>query len=391
MSPVRARTGISLLFFVNGATFTNLVPRLPQIKHTFGLADGVYGLTVALGPLGALVAAMFAVFLIRRFGARRVAVFGSLIICLAIAALGFAPKIWVVGLFMVLAGAADSVTDAAQNVHAVQVEDYYQKSIMNSLHALWSLGAAVGAAIGAAAAEFDIPIGWHLSASGLVLVAVAITAGKLADVPPKISERNLSDESTSAKNETEHALDRAVWVSLILLGVLAVSGVIVEDFGSSWSVLYLNREAGATIGTAGLGYTVIIGVQFIGRIIGDPLTDRFGRVNMVRLGGVLIALGGLIVVAFPIPWAVFVGYALMGYGCATIIPGAYAAAGRLPGLKEGTGITVVSWIMRAGMLVSSPIIGALAQATSLRVGSGLVLVSGLAIIALASKTRTSTS
>lgn len=391
MSPARARMGISLLFFVNGATFTNLVPRLPQIKDTFGLADGVYGLTVALGPLGALLAAMFAVLLIRRFGARRVAVFGSILICLVIAALGFAPKIWLVWLFMMLAGAADSVTDAAQNVHGVHVEDYYQKSIMNSLHALWSLGAALGAATGAAAAGFGVPIGWHLSASGLVLAALAITAGKLADVPPKISERDLAGQPTSEKPETKNTADQAVWVSLILLSVLAISGVIVEDFGSSWSVLYLNREAGASIGTAGLGYTVIIGAQFIGRIIGDPLTDRFGRVTMVRLGGVMIALGGLIVVGFPMPGAVFVGYAMMGYGCATIIPGAYAAAGRLPGLKEGTGITVASWLLRAGMLVSSPIIGALAQATSLRVGSGLVLISGLAIIALAGKTRTPTA
>ena len=49
---------------------------------------------------------------------------------------------------------------------------------------------------------------------------------------------------------------------------------------------------------------------------------------------------------------------------------------RLPGLRPGTGLTVVTWLMRVGFLVSPLIVGVVADATSLRVGLLIVPVAG---------------
>jgi hypothetical protein len=55
-------------------------------------------------------------------------------------------------------------------------------------------------------------------------------------------------------------------------------------------------------------------------------------------------------------------------------------ADELPGLKPGTGLTVVSWLMRLGFLLSPPVVGAVADAGGLRLGLLVVPVAGLLVL-----------
>lgn len=123
--------------------------------------------------------------------------------------------------------------------------------------------------------------------------------------------------------------------------------------------------------------------QFIGRILGDPMTDRWGRGPVARLGGVLIAVAALCVVLVPGMVAPFIGFALMGCGSATLVPAAFAAAGRLPGLAHGSGIALVGWLMRLGFLFTSPLIGVTSDAFGLRTAMLLPVFSGLAAAVIA--------
>lgn len=59
------------------------------------------------------------------------------------------------------------------------------------------------------------------------------------------------------------------------------------------------------------------------------------------------------------------------------------AADELPGLLPGTGLTLVSWLMRIGFLLSPPIVGLVADATSLRVGLLVIPLAGLIVVSLA--------
>ena len=72
------------------------------------------------------------------------------------------------------------------------------------------------------------------------------------------------------------------------------------------------------------------------------------------------------------PAAAIVGWALAGLGVATLFPLAFAAAGAVPGVRAGDGIAVVGFLARLGFLVTPPVIGAIADASS--VGTGLLLV-----------------
>jgi len=75
--------------------------------------------------------------------------------------------------------------------------------------------------------------------------------------------------------------------------------------------------------------------------------------------------------------------AAAGFGVATLIPAAMHAADQLPGLRPGTGLMVVSWLLRVGSISSPPLVGLVADATSLRIGLIVVPVAGVAAMLLA--------
>jgi len=77
------------------------------------------------------------------------------------------------------------------------------------------------------------------------------------------------------------------------------------------------------------------------------------------------------------------GFAAAGFGVATLIPAAMHGADQLPGMRAGTGLTVVTWLMRVGFLGAPLLVGVVADATSLRVGLLSVPVGGVVVMAVA--------
>ncbi|MDP4500955.1 hypothetical protein [Nonomuraea turcica] len=55
----------------------------------------------------------------------------------------------------------------------------------------------------------------------------------------------------------------------------------------------------------------------------------------------------------------------------------------LPGLPSGTGLTIVSWLLRGGFLLSPLLVGFVADLSSLRVGLLSVVLAGAVTIVLA--------
>jgi hypothetical protein len=75
-----------------------------------------------------------------------------------------------------------------------------------------------------------------------------------------------------------------------------------------------------------------------------------------------------------------IGFGLAGLGIATLIPSAFHAADEVPGLWPGAGITVAAFLLRIGFLLGPPVIGLIADASSIRLGLVLVPLGGLIIL-----------
>jgi hypothetical protein len=125
----------------------------------------------------------------------------------------------------------------------------------------------------------------------------------------------------------------------------------------------------------------MVGFQFIGRLIGDRLVDRFGERAVARAGGFIAAAGMGAALAFPVfpaPSRVRRRRFRRGVGACRL-----HGADQLPGLRPGTGLTAVAWLMRVGFVSSPPVVGLIADATSLRVGLLVVPIAGLVVMLLA--------
>ncbi|MET0468584.1 MAG: MFS transporter [Aeromicrobium sp.] len=374
----RGRLGASLMFFTNGVLFSALLPRYPELKEQFGLSDTAFGLTVVGFAAGAICAAGVAAPLIRRFTATRVTWVGSIVLAVTMTLAGASPSVWIFAAALFAAGVTDAIVDAAQNVAGIAVERSYGRSIINSLHAVWSLGAATGGLIGAGAAALDIGIGLQMAVNGMAWSLVAIVACRLVASGTTSQPAADDDRPTSAGSGSGRA-----WRVLAPLVLLAICGTLIEDIANNWAVLFLRDEARAPVAIAGLALTVMVGAQFVGRLLGDRMTDLWGRERVALAGGILITLGMTGVAVSPSAGLAFAGLAVAGFGSATLVPAAFAAADRVPGLAPGTGVAMLGWLMRLGFLVTSPSIGVLSDATDLRVAFAIPIGAGLVAAAMA--------
>ncbi|WP_405850646.1 MFS transporter [Streptomyces niveus] len=396
----QARTAVAVLFFTNGALFANLLPRFPQIKADLGIGNAAYGLAVAAFPTGAIVAGLAAGALIRRYGSGRVAVAGTVLTGIGVLAAGLSGSVVLFATALLLAGAMDAITDVAQNAHGLRVQRRYGRSIINSFHAIWSIGAVTGGSMAAGAIALDLSLGQHLLISAVVFGIAACVALRFCLTGPDTepdAEAVKEDTNGGAARETgaesrELAPQRderlrktrlRTGYVLAALVLIAASGALVEDAGSSWAALYLSDSLHASGTLAASGYIALVGAQFVGRMIGDRLVDRFGQRTVARSGGLIAALGMGLALAVPTATGTILGFATAGFGVATLVPAAMHEADELPGLKPGSGLTIVSWLMRLGFLLSPPIVGLVADSTSLRVGLLVVPLAGLMVMVLA--------
>jgi MFS family permease len=383
-----ARVAVGVCFFLNAVLYANVVPRLPEIKAELGLSNSSLGAAIAAMPLGALLAGLSAAPLMRRLGSARVAGGGLVVLALAVFGVSVAPNWPALAAAFLVAGALDAIVDVAQNAHGLRVQRLYQRSILNAFHGIWSIGAVAGGLMGSVAAGLEIPLVAHLGA-----VAVVFSVAALAVLRMMLPGADDAERTETAAAEAHRPLPtgrsarRAAVPALVALGVLAVCGAFVEDAGASWSALYLRTELGAAAALAGLGFVALQVAMTVGRLTGDRVVDRFGQRRVVEVGGVLIAGGMGLALAWPSVVTTLIGFALAGLGVATLVPAVYHAADELPGLASGSGLTVINWLLRIGFLVCPLVIGVLADATSLRIALLTVVAAGLGALLLGRSLR----
>ncbi|MEH0108290.1 MFS transporter [Tersicoccus sp. MR15.9] len=377
-----ARFAVAALFLTNGALFANLIPRYPGIKSALGADNAVYGLAVAAFPTGAIVAGLAAAPVIRRLGSARTAVVGTVLTALGAVAAASGPSLPVFAITLFLAGAADAITDVGQNTHGLRVQREYGRSIINSFHAIWSIGAVLGGSMAAGAIALGLPAPVHLAIAAALFSIVALVAARFCLPGHDIDAAAASGTGLAAGARPRPSLRLVLIIAALVL--VAMSGTLVEDAGSTWGALYLHASLGAPAAVAAAGFVALVGAQFIGRMLGDRLVDRFGQRAVARAGGAVTAVGMGVALLVPSVPGTIAGFAAAGLGVATLVPAAMHEADELPGLRAGTGLTVVSWLMRLGFLLSPPIVGLVADHAGLRVGLLVVPLAGIVAFVLAS-------
>ncbi|PVY96326.1 MFS transporter [Actinomycetospora cinnamomea] len=380
----RARVAVVGMFVVNGATYTSIVPRLPALRDELALSNTALGAAIAAFPAAALVFGVLAGPLIARVGSGRAGAGVGLVGAVLLPAVALAPSWPALAGALFLLGLTDAWADAAMNAHGLRVQTGYGRSIVNGLHAVWSMAAVGAGLLGAAAAGLGVPLLLHLGAVAVVLVVVAALAWRWALPGPEPEAEHGSAESTGTGPL------RAVVVAagpLLALSALLVASGGIEDSASSWGAIYVRDDLAGGPFVAGLPFVAFQTAMTVGRLVGDRVVDRLGPVTVARGGAALAAVAMATALLVGHPAAAVAGFALTGLGVSTIFPLGFAAAGRVPGVRPGDGIAVVGWLARLGFLAFPPLIGTIADRVSVGAGLALVPLSALALVLLAGSLR----
>ncbi|MFB7541307.1 MFS transporter [Streptomyces zaomyceticus] len=371
----RARFAIAAVFCVHGAVTGSFATRIPWIQEHAGVSAGQLGLALAFPALGASVAMPLAGAISHRFGART-ALRGLLTLwTLALTLPSLAPNIWGLCGALFVYGATAGMSDVAMNALGVETENRLGKSIMSSLHGMWSAGALIGSAAGTVAAHLGGDARLHHLIAALVLTALGLffCQGVLdlrstpeEDPPPRFS---LPPKSA------------------LIIGAIGFCAVFAEGASLDWSAVYLRDELGSSAGLAAASTTAFALTMTVARLVGDRVVDRFGAVRTVRVGGAVATLGGAMVVLAPHAAVAMAGFGLIGLGVAVVVPLAFAAAGR-SGPNPSQAIAGVATITYTSGLIAPSAIGGIADATSLVFSFGLVTLLALGLVVGAGVLRT---
>jgi fucose permease len=261
---------VAVLFFVNGATFSNWLPRIPEIRDRLGLGDAGLGATLLGGGLGGIIGALVVGKVMDRLGSRRVLTTAATALAVGMPLIAFAPSAVVLLVLLTGLGMLDVCNDVAMNAQGVIVQQRLGRSIMNRLHAMWSLGFTGGALVGSAASAAGASVRAQLLVVGAALfVTVSVVRRWLIPVDPPPNAAALTDEASTTPRQRFSPVT-------ILMGCAALGAIGLEVMPNDWSAV-LMRDVFDFGRASGFGTTACAGVMLIGRLGGDHVLDRIGE------------------------------------------------------------------------------------------------------------------
>lgn len=347
--PRAARVATWMYFGLNGFAVGMWVVHIPNVEHATGISHSTLGLLLLVLGGAAFIGMQVAGPLADRVGQRRLVPAAGVLLGLSLFGPGLANSWWTLGLALVAFGFGNGSIDVAMNSQAVVVERAYPRPIMAAFHAMWSIGGAFAAVIGAAALKADVPTAVSLSASGVVCIGIAAAASRYLIEAPA--------EPEPAADEPERVAPpkKLVWQ----LGALAFALMLAEGVANDWAALQFRDVLETSTSTAAYAYGAFAVAMTIGRFSTDRIAAIVGPAAIVRYGALLAAIGLTTVIVVPSVPVALVGWALFGIGLSGGVPQLFTAAGNLDPRASGALMAKVVGLGYVGLLAGPALIGGL--------------------------------
>ena len=368
----RNRMALGIFFFISGLRFASWACRIPNIQDLLHLNNAALGSVLLLLPIGSLTGLPISGYLVTKFGSRRILMVAAFALPGPMIGIGLSTTAWMLAGNLFFFGLTGNLMNIAVNTQAVLVEKQYGRSIMASFHGLWSLGGFAGVGLG------TLMIG--LSVSPLihfVFISIACLAGMVL-----IHGHTIKQEEHIKTSKKSFSKPDAY---LVVLGMIAFSTMVCEGTMFDWSGVYFNKVIRVSPHFTTVGYVAFMMMMATGRFLGDKYITRLGATTVLRASGIIIFTGLMTAVIFPYIIPATIGFMLVGVGVSSVVPIAYAMAGKTHKMATGAAIASVSSIGFLGFLMGPPLIGFIAQAFSLRLSFTLIALLGLVMVVMSGR------
>lgn len=361
----RAKWSVAALFCFLGFQYGTWVSRLPALKARLDLGAGEVGLLLMACGAGAAASFPLVAVLMRRLGARRLALASAVCLVAVLAALSAVPDYPLALLAVCADGVAVGCLNVAMNAQGAALETVYGRTVMSQLHATFSAGLLAAALLtsGVTTLTGSVPAHFALAGALLLLLLVCSRPGLLAPTDPGPPD--------GAGPRRRRTLPSA---TTLLMGCAMAFGTITEGAMNDWSTLYLKDVVKASATVAPLGIAVVSVMMLLARVGADRWRTRWGDGRVVRTGSAVAAAGLAVALLTGGVVPTLLGFACVGLGAAAVTPCVYvAAAGR-----GGEALALVAAMGTTGLLAGPALIGFVAGAAGL--GPGMATVAACALI-----------
>jgi MFS family permease len=368
------RIAVSCFYFCMGFSFASWASRIPDIKTRLHLSTGELGSILLALPIGQLLMMPVSGRLVTKYGSKSILSFAIFLYALELTNLGWAARGWQLALALFVFGIVGNMSNISVNTQGALAEKIYGRPIMTSFHGVWSLSGFSGALFGSLMMNLRLDPHQHFFVvAGLVFLTVFIA-------------RKYLIEGSSEPAEKKKFFSRPEGV-LIKLGVIAFCSMSAEGMMFEWSGVYFREIVKAPAALVLLGYTTFMVMMATGRFLGDRVIAAIGRKKTLQISGLLVLTGLLISAFFPYLATATMGFFIVGLGVSSVIPTIYSTAVRSAKVAPGMALAGVSSIGFLGFLMGPPLIGYIAQVSSLRYSFGIVAFFGLLISVMVTRLK----
>lgn len=356
-------------FALFGVTFGTQGVSWAGLVSTLQLGKGVFGTAQLSAPLVSIFILLQAGPICNRVGKKRAALLGLLALSLAMAWMASAGDLTNLVLALALSGVGFGLIETAANAAVLDWEAATSRKVMNIMHAGFSGGAVLGAILGGAL----------LNAGGTyrgALLASAGLAGLLFLLTLPIRYPPLEASADDAHGPAAALRLLTSGPVIIAMAVICLISTLGESVANIWSVIHLT-DLGAPVAISGAAFALFNGTMFVGRLANATLVAWLGERASLIASGICLVLAGILLTTSTAIVLVTVAFALLGLAVAGVIPTVLSTTARLAPGRSGAVTGAIMSVAYLSFIVCPPLIGWVAEVTSLQAAFGLVIISGI--------------
>ena len=361
----RQRLFLSLFFFLAGISFSTWASRIPTIKAYFNYNEAQLGTILLFMPISSLIGLPISGWLVSRFESRIPLTAGFVMIAVSLFFIGLANTTFMLVASICVFAFSTRIMSISINTQAINLQRQFSKKINGSFHGLWSTGGIVGVGISTLFVALDVSITAHFLIIGIITLITTLLCYRFLAT----NDRATTGNKISLGNPDPY---------IVYLGLMVFFAAICEGGMFDWSGVFFREVVNVELFT--LGYLIFMIFMAISRFVSDKLVEKYGMPRMYIYSSSMVFVGIALAVSFPQFWPSIIGFCLVGFGTASIIPMTFLLAGASKKYSPGLAISIIATYSIVGMLIGPPMIGYIAHALDLRVAFVALALSGLAII-----------
>lgn len=350
---------------MSGFSFATWASRIPTIKLAFGFNDAELGSILLAMPIGSLIGLPITGWLVSKYNSRVPLAVGYGLNSIAMAFIGFTHSTVSLVAAVVIFAFTSRIFNISMNTQAITVQKLFDKKINGSFHGFWSTGGIAGVAFSTLLLALNVSMQMHfLIVAGVTLLITVYAYNFLLS----------NDRSPSGNKIILGKPDPYI----LCLGFVAFLSAICEGGMFDWSGIYFQQVLHVKIFT--YGYLIFMLFMATSRFLSDIIIARIGMYGTYLMSAIFIISGIAMAVVIPHFWTAMIGFSLVGFGTASVIPMSYSMAGNSKKYSAGMAISIIATYYITGMLLGPPLIGYLAHAFGLRIAFIVFGCCGLLLI-----------